>query len=277
MAPVVGLTYAVGPGCSDPTFDMSCMAATLAGGDGTRIDGETAASMLGLWNRRVRTIHATVVGKSFGAAPAKFRFHRSNGMWLPDDGLSVGPVPVAGVEQLLCNFATRATPWQLAFIIGNAIYHDLCTLASLEELVIERARVPGNATLRAAVRLVRERSSGTRGVTEDVALSDLLAMGVPVPIVNTRGSMGLSRDEPDFAWVRSRRNIEIDGKHHDEEPQLSDDRLRDGEAAALGWSVLRIAARDFWRRRTYVVQQMLRFLAGDEVELVPGSRRLLVR
>lgn len=276
MAPVVGRTYAVGPDCQHPPFPSMCMAGVMAGGSGSFIDDLTAASLLDLWNRRTTAIHVSVPWKSCSNARGPFRFHRGSRMWLPDEDPRVGPIPVGNMQDVVASCSRRATSWQVAFMMQRGIYLDLCTLATLEEFVLDRAGVPGNATAQAAVRLVQRRSYGTRGVTEDAVLGDMLGAGVPVPVVNTRGIMGMSRDEADFVWLDTRRNLEVDGPHHDVEPQLSDDRARDAEALERGWSVLRVATGDFWRRRTYVMRQVLRFLAGTDVELVLGTRRLRV-
>lgn len=278
MARMLGDVYAVGPACLAPTFEMECMAGVLQCGDDARIDGVTGASLMELWNRRVDEIHvSTPHHATRTVAEGPYRFRRDRGVWLPAEPLAAGPIPVADAVHLAARCAEQMTQWQVAFVIGRAIYLRLATLEDFECAVAQRHGHIGNATLRRAVELTRAGSSGTRSATEDACLADLLRAGAPVPIVNVRGAMGLSRDEPDFVFPGPRHNIECDGGHHDQPGQASDDAARDADAAALGWNVLRFRARDYWRRRAFVVRELARFLRGGRVEMEPGSRTLVVR
>ncbi len=274
MAPIVGRSYGVGPSCHDPTFRMQCMAGALAAGPGSFVDGETAAVLLDAWNRDVHSIHITtqISAPDWSASP--FEFHRARGIWLPAAHRHDGPIPIAQAERMCCQFARNHSAWQLAFVIQRCIFLRLATLASLEGIADVNARSHGNATLRAAIDLVRSGSFGTRGQCEDDLLADMLAAGVDTPIVNTRGCMGMSRDEPDFVWRARRANVEMDGRQHDEPRQAEDDRLRDAEAVQRGWRVLRIRARDFWRARSRVLRHVLHFLDGGDPPRHPNSTTL---
>ncbi len=278
MAPVIGGSYAVGPTCRAPSFDMRCMAGVLHAGREARIDGVTGASLLDLWNRRVDQIqivmpsHATALGNS-----GEFRFRRQRTPWAPDEVVHVGPLPVGSALHLAARCAERMSPWQVAFVIHRAIYRGLASLDEFSTFAHARPRRRGNATLQLAIGLVRDGSVGTRSTTEDAALEGLIGAGIAPPIVNTRGAMGMPRDEPDFVFPTVRRNVECDGGHHDEPAQARDDRLRDAEAVDRGWGVLRFRARDYWRRRAFVTREVVRFVRGGPVELESGTRTLLVR
>lgn len=276
MAPVVGRSFAVGPECHNPNLVMCLMAATLAAGEDAVLDGAAAARQLGLWDRGCDVIQVTSPRNTMPRSTPRFRFVRARGIWLPEEHRTVDEIPVAGMSQIAATFATDHTHWMLAFLVDRAIHRGLVTLDRLREHADARSRAPGNATLRAALDLVESGSVGTRSETEDFALLDLISAGAPIPIVNTRGAMGMSRDEPDFVWRDRLRNIEMDGRHHEEPAQADDDRLRDTEAEANGWTVVRVRARDFWRHRRFVVRQMLRFVAGYPVETIPGTRILAV-
>lgn len=274
MAPIVGLTYGVGPACHEPTFRMQCMAGALAGGAGSYIDGETAAWLIDAWNRPVDVVHVTTQLSAPNWSATPFRFHRARGLWLPTDHRFAGPIPIALVERMCCQFARRHSAWQLAFVIQRCIYLRLVTLAALEKVAEVNARVPGNATVRDALALIRSNGVGTRGPCEDELLADLLDAGVETPTVNTRGCMGMTRDEPDFVWRAIRANVELDGRQHDEPRQAEDDRLRDAEAQRRDWRVLRVRARDYWRARPRVLHQILYFLHGGDPPRWPNSTTL---
>lgn len=174
------------------------------------------------------------------------------------------------------SFARSHTPWQLAFLIRSAVHARLGTLASLEEAARTRARAPGSRVMRCALQLIEERSQGTRSATEDAILAELLRSGGPMPVVNTKGAMGIPRDEPDFVWPAVRRNVECDGGHHEDAAQRADDAERDAAAATRGWQVLRVRACGYWRQPRRVVRSLLHFVDGGDVDLRTGTRTLRV-
>lgn len=176
----------------------------------------------------------------------------------------------------MSSFALDHSPLQLAFVIGRALYEGLTTIEDLRSHAVARSHAPGNATLRAALALVESHSAGTRCRTEDEMHAEFVALGIEPDSVNARGALGLSRDEPDFVWQGYGCNVESDGGHHDEPAQAADDRIRDAEAAARGWRVLRVRARDFWSRRRWVMAKVQRFVLGDDVPMLPGTRVLRV-
>ncbi len=275
MAPLLAQTYAVGPACHAPTFEMQCMAGCLAGGDGSTIDGAAAASLSGMWNRRVDVIDVSLPGRMIRSAPGTHRFQRTtSGLWLPDQGLTSGPIPLSNATRIVARFACDATVQQTAFVIYRATYLRFVTLDELETAAAELAGRRGNATFRAAIQLVRDRSAGTRCYTEDCYVHDFASVGLRMPLVNVRGALGMSRDEPDFVWVKERANVESDGSQHDDLAQAADDAIRDAEAAERGWRVLRVRSHDFHRQRRRAMRLVARFVRGEDVPMYPGTRVL---
>lgn len=271
-------TFLDAPIGTDVSFDQECMAGVLAGGDGSRIDGIAAASLRGWWNRRVDHIDVSLPDRHRRSAPTRWRFHRSTcGLWLPGQPVTIGPVPVADVLQMLVTAANHVTEYQLAFIISEAIRDGAVQLAELERQVAACRGWRGIATVRAALALVQDGSWGTRCFTEDCYVSEFGHVDLPMPRVNERGAVGLARDEPDFVWEAFRANVESDGRHHELPSQREDDRRRDADAMALGWRVLRVRARDFHRRRRQVMAAVVAFVHGAEMPVHPGTRILQVR
>lgn len=275
---VLPSVVAVGPLCHAPTFDMQCSAAVLMGGEGALLDDVTAAAALGLWNRRVDVIHVSAM-RSVRSVGDPYRFHQVRQRW--DEPIVRGGMdcPVVGVRDLCMQLARSLEPWQLAYVIEAARYQRLIELTDLWHVVDERYGCPGNAVLRESLRLIGGGSAGTRSLTEDVFLQDLLRAGADMPRINVRGVMGMSRDEPDFYWPAGDEgrghNIEMDGGHHELDSQRRDDAVRDAEVEARGTLVLRVTAQQFWRDRRRTIQQCIRFLRGETIVVEPGTRRLL--
>ncbi|MCW2927228.1 MAG: hypothetical protein JWM86_1196 [Thermoleophilia bacterium] len=261
MAPILPGTYGVGPLCRTPTVQMQCMAALLAGGHGAVLDGQTSAALQGVWDRGDDSIHVTVPGRSLRDAPPPFVVHHPRPGWQANSPRIVGQLAVSGFVDMCVCLSRFLTKWQLASVIVESTYHRVGCVEELEVALPALMRVPGSATIRGAIALVRSGSAGTRGPLEDEVLNRLLELGVPEPLVNVRGALGLSRDEPDLVWPEHRLNVELDGRHHEELGQAADDAKRDAEARALGWIVLRIRARDFYRAPSATLRRICSALA----------------
>jgi hypothetical protein len=188
--------------------------------------------------------------------------------------VEVGPIPVVGFVDMCIRMARTMTKWQIASVIDRGVFERLVTICALEGALATRHRHPWTKRVGDAIALVHSGSVGTRSASEDLLLEGLLAAGVIEPVVNTRGSAGVVRDEPDFVWPGHRVNVEVDGWHHREPAQAADDAARDAAVAGVGIRVIRIRAVDVWKRRPYVVAQVLQALGGEAVELEPGSRYL---
>lgn len=262
MSPVIDRTYVVGPACAHPSFRMRCMAGTQAAGVGSHVDGETALHLLGAWDERVGTeVHVVSPGRALRNRPGRFVFHRAAPGWIPAASIVDGAIPVVGFFDACVRGSRQLTKWQLAFVIQRGIYLRLIDLEEIIQLTLQRSGQPGDCVLRDAVQLVVDHSAGTRSRSEDAILRDVLVdPGVEEPLVNVRGALGLSRDEPDLTWPARRVNVEIDGGHHDDPAQAADDRRRDAEAAALGWRVLRVRTRTYWGNRHATIRRILAFL-----------------
>jgi hypothetical protein len=253
-------TYVVGPEHGELSLATRCMAAVLHCGPGSRVDGTTAARLVGAWDRGRADVHVSVQRNVRSPGPQGTFFHRTGHGSEVGRTSVVSGIPVAGFLDMCARAAQQLTKWQLAAVIREGVYLELVTLTDLICASELRAGAPGNATLRDAIQLVARGSAGTRGVTEDAVLDDLLRLGADEPIVNTRGSMGMHRDEPDFVWSDRRFNLELDGPHHDDPRQAADDALRDAEAFDRGWTVVRLRTRDYWRERRGAIRRIMQQL-----------------
>jgi very-short-patch-repair endonuclease len=272
MAMLLPRTYAVGPQCGTPTFEMKCAAGVLHGGPGARIDGSSAAALLELWDRHDGTVHVAVPRGCRAMPASEYVFHRVDKMWVPSSELVAAPVPIVGFEDLCLRMSTTNTEWQVAFVIGRGMYARLCDIDRLMEFAARHPHANGVVVLRSAIELVRSGSAGSRSEAEDRLLELLRAAGMPVPIVNTKGVLGMPRDEPDFVWHGPRVNVEIDGAQHGDPIQAADDRLRDAEVMRRGYIPIRLQARDVYRRPSRVVACIRRALAGAPVDLDQATR-----
>lgn len=274
VAPILPRTYAVGPMCRQPSFEMRCMAGALAAGPGGAITGDSAGALLDVWDRSDGHVHVATPHNGPRRPPPGFTFHRSRGLLLPAGTCRCGPIPIVGFEDMCLQMARTHTKWQLAWVIRRGLHEKLVTTARLGRAVEARRHSPFVSVLRSATRLVDAHSTGTRSMSEDLFLASMLDQGAPEPIVNTRGAHGLTRDEPDFLWKHRRLNVEVDGRQHDEPAQAADDALRDAAVEALGWRVVRVRARDVWRRRARVVRAVMALMSGDDAAV--DERRYLV-
>jgi hypothetical protein len=265
MAPLVGRTYAVGPFASDPTDAMLRMSGQLHAGAGSMLVGETAATVLGAWDRGAPAVQ--VASQHWLRAARGYEFVRTQRP-SPPRSIRCGAFEVLDPCDLCLDLAGRLTRWQLAHVIVELRYRRMMDVAALEQLARERAGHPWVATLRDAIALVRSNCAGTRTRSEDRLLELILDAGLPEPIVNTRGVMGLPNDEPDLVLMEALLNIECDGDQHLEPWQVELDDQRDAMVHRRGWRVLRIWWNDVWRRPRYVVGLIARMI--DEGPLPIG-------
>lgn len=276
MQAVIGRSFAVGPQCRNPTYEMRCMAAVRHAGPAALLDGSSAATLRGVWDRD----DGSIVVSTLCTPPrtqAGYTFHRRHAdVWTPQSTRDDSPVPMVDPGAMCLRTALTLTKWQVAFVISRSIYERLLRLDELEAYCGACTRVPGVSTLRSAIELVRFGSVGSRSTAEDMVLEDIVLPGLPEPLVNVRGALGLSRDEPDLYYVERRLNIEVDGRHHDLEPQWSDDRRRDADVAMLGIPVVRIPARLVYRQRARVKRTLLRLLHGGDIRVDPVTRRIVL-
>jgi hypothetical protein len=273
MAILLPRTYGVGPQCQSPTFDMRCMAGVLMGGAGTAIDGEAAGVLRGVWDRAGTAIDVRMHRRVPRRDHVPFRFHASHGEREANCGVSVGPIAVVGFIDMCLRMARSLTKWQLAHVIDRGIYERQVTLDLIQRALDTRRRAPWITVLRDAVELIRSGSVGTRSGSEDEFLSGVIQAGAGEPIVNTRGALGVPRDEPDFYWPHAMLNVEIDGRQHDEPAQAADDHERDMVALSLGIRVIRVRARDVRRHQRRVTGLVMRALSGGVVAV--DDRRYL--
>ncbi|MCC5952097.1 MAG: DUF559 domain-containing protein [Acidimicrobiia bacterium] len=170
------------------------------------------------------------------------------------------------------------TPARTLVDLG-AVCHDSTVAEALEKLLMERA------TTLDAVRhcLARVRRSGRPGVAAidaalgTRALGDARAesvlearfaelcrdAGLPSPDYQVTIEVASQRFRVDFAYLRYRVIIEIDGfAHHGGRASFHADRRRDQLLAAHGWLVLRFTARDLDDGPDHVISVLAQTLAS---------------
>ena len=144
-------------------------------------------------------------------------------------------IPVTRVSRLLVDLSDVLTPFQLAYVIHEAAFRGLFSVAATRDAI---ARANGRHHLKRlerAIELHLSGSAGTKSNGEDNFLRRTEGR-VEEPLVGTH----LLNEEVDFHWPSRRLVVEIDGSPHGRPPTRRDDARRDAKLAAAGLTVLRL-------------------------------------
>ena len=219
------------------TRDGWLMAATLAGGTGTRLVARAAASARGLlaaWStidiapprRRGEELDGLRVHR-LALRPAELDVHRA--------------LPLTTVARTALDVAATESADRVGELLDQALLDGLYDHAEMTELLAARRGCRGVAVLRAEVAKLGDAGVVFRSRPERLARDLLLAAGVTMPKVNawfpTRGGHGY---ELDLWWPGVMLDAEIDGPHHLMPRQVRRDALRDADLRSFGVRVIRV-------------------------------------
>jgi len=165
-----------------------------------------------------------------------------------------------------CDLGTTLTKFQIAHVMYEAAYHGALDLELMSGILDRRRGARGVVAARGALQLFDSGSAGTRSASEDRLLDALIALCVPEPIVNTRGSMGGNDIEPDYLWPELRLNIEVDGPWHDKPEIAAADAFRDAALHVEGWRVIRIRTDVIWNDLQSACAIVLRALKARDTD-----------
>ncbi len=245
LRPLLPSVFLIGPDI--PTFDTLCMAAVLEGGPGAALFGTTALSQFGAWDlhRHDGSVHVST-SRAVRHRPAlAVHFHRCQRR-APLVQAS-GGIPSSAPLDACVQAGTQLSPHQLANAIRALAYVERIAIDEFGAGLTTDDGRAGVVTLRSALDLVRGGSAGTKSRSEDRALP-ALAGRFGEPLVNVMGAAELPDYEPDFLWRRERVIVEVDGRHHLEDPVTRRrDASRDDQLTADGWIVVRVPYRKVWR------------------------------
>lgn len=197
------------------------LAAVLTCGPGAALSHQSAAALWGIGPLLVLPVHVTIPSPCNRRSRPGLRVHRSSTLGPADvttrDGIPV-TAPSRTLRDLPAPLRDRATN---AALIGGLV-----------------GAPPGRRPLRSNA--------------ERRFLRLCRAHGLPEPEVN----VVIAGRERDFAWRESAVVVEVDGPHHDHEPQRAVDRGRDRELAARGWVVLRYGVGELARAGDSLVAEL---------------------
>ena len=134
----------------------------------------------------------------------------------------------------------------------------LLSRQQLEEIVFQRAGLPGVAHARRALALVR---IGAWSRPETLVRLILARAGVPEPMLNVSlGRVGRGILIPDIAFPEFRLAVEYNGIHHDEANAKPKDLRRMDEYAEIKWSVVNVERSELFGSPSSVVARTVRRL-----------------
>ncbi len=171
------------------------------------------------------------------------------------EGMSIiGGIATAAALPSIVHAARDLTVLQAANAMTSLRYRSGLAFDDVQRELSVRQRIIGAPILRGALEVLDAGSVGTKSRSEDV-MFPCVAKRYGEPLVNVRGSAGMTDYEPDMIWVRRGWILEIDGRHHMEDPVVrAADAKRDAQLRAEGWTVVRIPWWWVWRRRAHALR-----------------------
>jgi Transcriptional regulator, AbiEi antitoxin/Protein of unknown function (DUF559)/AbiEi antitoxin C-terminal domain len=231
-------------------------AAVLACGVGAVLAGISAAAAYEIRRSSSATIHV-LVGRNGRERRAGIRLHWCRA--LPaDEVTTLDGLPITTPARTLLDLAAGGLRGRaLEAAIDAAERKRLLDFADLHKLLERYPGRAGTPALKAV--LARYRGGDTRSELE-VLIAELCdAHGLPRPLENCV----IEGKVRDFYWPHARLVVEADSYAWHRSPSaLDDDRERDVELTLAGYRSLRFTWHQATRRRRYVVNAILRSVAG---------------
>ena len=184
------------------------MAGVLAAGDGALLSRESAASLRKMLPVLILPVHVTVALPGNRRGRSGLIVHRSCTLEEADRTTWMG-IPVTSPERTIRDLPRH-----------------------LRDRAVNQALVDGLITHHPAPHRPMTRSRAERRFFRHLARS-----GLPLPEVNEK----VEGRERDYVWHEARLVVELDGPHHDHEPQRRVDRSRSRELVVVGWRVLQFS------------------------------------
>jgi very-short-patch-repair endonuclease len=232
-------------------------AALLALRDGSVLSHQSAASLWGLAPAD-RLIHATIPGAGAGATLTGVRVHRTVNLSEAETRLCQG-LPVTSVPQTLFDCAPVLSGRGLELAVDHAIVDHHLDPTVLRSLCPGR---PGGPRL-VAILNSWDGPTITRSEAEELFLRLVRQAELPPPRVNIFNG-GKQRD---YRWPAQRVLVEIDGYlFHGTHRAFENDRRRDAQASATGFTTVRITYRQ-------LIDEPMAVIARLAAALVHGDRR----
>lgn len=219
------------------------LAAALAVGPGSALDGFSAAATHGISRRDPDPITVTSITHR-----ARHRTGiRVRVADLPSDEVDhVRGIPVTSVVRTIFDLAASLTLRELTFMAAEADRQRLTSSVGLEEMLGRYPRKHGRARIEQLLAAGAPDPGTPASQLEERFAQLIQAAGLPAPLVNLDRRLASGRFiRIDFAWVGERVAVELDGRaSHARKAQMRSDRERDRALAAEGWLTLRFVWED---------------------------------
>ncbi|MCW2922843.1 MAG: hypothetical protein JWM98_247 [Thermoleophilia bacterium] len=231
------------------------------GGDRCAIASVTSARLQAGWDRsRDTRLHFIAPTRHNRGARPDMVFHQTAAL-SDRDVRPVGDLRFLTMTRTCHHLGRVLTPHEIVYIMRSSARLGLLDIEHFAFLVRDHPRAPGNGTARWALHFWEEGSAGTRGASEDLFLAGVRRARFPEPVVNTRGCTGLPDVEPDFAWLRLGKVVEVDGPDHDSPEARARDHEIDERHRAVGIETLRLPSLAVWRELPRALHLVAAFLA----------------
>jgi Protein of unknown function (DUF559) len=237
------------------------MAAVLACGPGSVIAHGTAASLLGLWEKEpalIDVIAPVEIGRGFDGI--RRRHTPMPAAW--ERGTCDG-VPCTSPSRTIVDLAGMVGTQSLRDTIEQAAVLEILDIAGID-WILRGPRRRGSRHLRLVLTDWRRYPAKTkiRSRLEARLLRLLTQWDVPIPLVNSKLSVGDKRFELDFFWPEHRLVVETDGgKYHGNPFAQARDSNRNRILRGAGYEVRRLGWWDLEQRPAAVRTELRRLLA----------------
>jgi Protein of unknown function (DUF559) len=242
--------FSVGHGCL--SLEGRLAAALFYAGPGAALCGVTAGSWLGLVRAEPRRLHVCAPGRRRSSAEVRVHCRKS----LPR--IWHKRLPLTPPAQTLLDIAEVVRFTELRRAVAEAEYLHLVTLDELEA-VLGRGK-PGSAALRTALECHRPELAHTRSAMEErfVLICERYSLDQPALNVKIRGWT------VDAVWFDAKVVVELDGHAaHGTAAAMEEDRRRDLDLRAAGYTVLRYTWRQLIDETELVVADLRRHGVGN--------------
>lgn len=231
-------------GTHEPSWRQSARALLLAAGDGAVLSHGTAAHLHGLPDMDCPVTPDVLVSRTRHASVGNVRLHTT--VSLPDLEVTViGGLPVTSGSRTVVDCAPSQSDDWLQLSIGALVRSGRTSLtAVVESAAHRRGAAATGRVVRACAGLPPDidRAESPLEVRGVIAVSRL---GLPTPVLQYRVVLAGTRYRFDAAWPPQRVAVEFDSKAwHDTEHRSGLDAIKDGNAEAEGWEVVRLRHRD---------------------------------
>lgn len=195
---------------------------------------DTSLMIHGLEPRRGARVHVTVPPSS-SARSRVLRVHRS---LVPSEQIiTVGPFNTTNWARAIVDVADTSWPSRIRALLDAAIANGLYDQAVMDAVMAGSRGRRGRKRMLAALAVLEDTTQMYRSRTERRIRDQLVARGIPAPLVNFAVRRNGAPDiEIDLYWAHARLAVELDGPQH----ELPFQRARDEERDAWLWGNLAV-------------------------------------